>query len=90
MFCTGCGVAYAVPEYNEAIAAASCTTASAIASCLDACGTANERVGAVLIVSPTYFGEVCDVQGKKPKLNGAIHTMLHLLSVALLLSYAGD
>lgn len=59
----GCQVAWLQPEVDPAADVAHCVAPDAVAAALAEARDAGARVGAVLLVSPTYYGAVARVQG---------------------------
>jgi arginine/lysine/ornithine decarboxylase len=59
----GCHTAWVALEADEQHGVAHCVAPRALAAALQAQAAAGARVGAVLVVSPTYFGAVARVAG---------------------------
>lgn len=70
---TGCSPLYVQPRYDPAFGVAHHVTVEAVAAALRGARAAGRRVGAVLVVSPTYFGVASDIAGKaKSAWRGAV------------------
>lgn len=58
---TGCTPLYVQPTYDPLLGCAHAVTASDIQAALQQAAHAGHHVGAVLLVSPTYYGVMSDV-----------------------------
>ena len=61
----GCGVAWVAPEEDAAHGVAHCVAPGGLAAALAEQQAAGARVGAVMVVSPTYFGVTARVEGER-------------------------
>jgi arginine decarboxylase len=61
----GCRVAWVDPETDAAHGVAHCVAPGALAGALSAAAARGEAVGAVLVVSPTYFGAAARLAGAR-------------------------
>lgn len=62
----GCGVHYVHPECEDDLGLAHGIKPNSLRQALEAVALSDQQVGAVLIVSPTYFGACSDIPGLCP------------------------
>ncbi|KAG2484609.1 hypothetical protein HYH03_016563 [Edaphochlamys debaryana] len=63
MVVAGCEPHWLVPELDPRAGVAHCVSPRAVAAALERLAAAGRRVAGVLVVSPTYFGAVADIEG---------------------------
>ena len=63
VYCTGCGVHYVQPECDAELGVAHGVLPVKLKQVLQTIASEGKQVGAVLVVSPTYFGVCSDITG---------------------------